>query len=160
MFTPTPIFVATGLRAARARRRERDAQVRAGGEVTREVQVDRAVDYYQTTMRYTFTNAKPEAVEVELTQGGLDYGWQWWLHRGRARMSREEMLAHVATHGGYHRGAVGRILSQLSLTDSHTSRVIPARTMRALVRAISHMARTLPGLSRSRRMKLMTLCPA
>jgi hypothetical protein len=45
------------------------------GEVTREVQVDRAVDYYQTTMRYTFTNAKPEAVEVELTQGGLDYGW-------------------------------------------------------------------------------------
>jgi hypothetical protein len=45
------------------------------GEVTREVQVDRAVDYYQTTMSYTFTNAKPEAVEVELTQGGLDYGW-------------------------------------------------------------------------------------
>jgi uncharacterized damage-inducible protein DinB len=32
-----------------------------------------------------------------------------------ARMSREEMLAHVATHGGYHRGAVGRILSQLSI---------------------------------------------
>jgi uncharacterized damage-inducible protein DinB len=33
-----------------------------------------------------------------------------------ARMSREEMLAHVITHGGYHRGAVGRILSQLSIT--------------------------------------------
>lgn len=30
-------------------------------------------------------------------------------------MSREEMLAHVATHGGYHRGAVGRILAQVSL---------------------------------------------
>jgi uncharacterized damage-inducible protein DinB len=27
-------------------------------------------------------------------------------------MSRQEMLAHVATHGGYHRGAVGRILAQ------------------------------------------------
>lgn len=27
-------------------------------------------------------------------------------------MSREEMLAHVATHGGYHRGAVGRIMVQ------------------------------------------------
>ena len=27
-------------------------------------------------------------------------------------MSREEMLAHVATHGGYHRGAVGRIMAQ------------------------------------------------
>jgi uncharacterized damage-inducible protein DinB len=27
-------------------------------------------------------------------------------------MSREEMLAHVVTHGGYHRGAVGRIMAQ------------------------------------------------
>jgi uncharacterized damage-inducible protein DinB len=27
-------------------------------------------------------------------------------------MSREEMLAHVATHGGYHRGAVGRVMAQ------------------------------------------------
>ena len=30
-------------------------------------------------------------------------------------MSREEMLAHVVTHGGYHRGAVGRIMAQLQL---------------------------------------------
>lgn len=30
-------------------------------------------------------------------------------------MSREEMLAHVVTHGGYHRGAVGRIMAQLSI---------------------------------------------
>lgn len=30
-------------------------------------------------------------------------------------MSREEMLAHVATHGAYHRGAVGRILAQAEL---------------------------------------------
>jgi uncharacterized damage-inducible protein DinB len=30
-------------------------------------------------------------------------------------MSREEMLAHVATHGDYHRGAVGRIMPQLSV---------------------------------------------
>ena len=30
------------------------------------------------------------------------------------RMSREEMLGHVITHGSYHRGAVGRIMSQLS----------------------------------------------
>jgi uncharacterized damage-inducible protein DinB len=30
-------------------------------------------------------------------------------------MSREEMLAHIVTHGGYHRGAVGRILAQLQL---------------------------------------------
>jgi uncharacterized damage-inducible protein DinB len=32
------------------------------------------------------------------------------------RMSREEMLAHVVLHGGYHRGAIGRILAQLSIT--------------------------------------------
>jgi uncharacterized damage-inducible protein DinB len=30
-------------------------------------------------------------------------------------MSREEMLAHVATHGDYHRGAVGRVMPQLSV---------------------------------------------
>jgi len=30
-------------------------------------------------------------------------------------MSREEMLAHIVTHGGYHRGAVGRIMAQLQL---------------------------------------------
>lgn len=31
-------------------------------------------------------------------------------------MSREEILAHIVTHGGYHRGAVGRIMEQLQLT--------------------------------------------
>ncbi|WP_375452648.1 DinB family protein [uncultured Devosia sp.] len=31
-------------------------------------------------------------------------------------MSRQEMLTHVALHGGYHRGEVGRILWQLSVT--------------------------------------------
>ncbi len=57
---------------------ERSARyrVRVNGEVVREVEVDRAVDFYRTTMRYTFTNAKPEPVVVELTQGGLDrYSW-------------------------------------------------------------------------------------
>jgi len=46
------------------------------GQVVSEVQVDRAIEYYRTAMRYTFTNAKPEAVEVELTQSGL--GRYWW----------------------------------------------------------------------------------
>lgn len=32
----------------------------------------------------------------------------------RGCMTREEMLAHVVTHGGYHRGEAGRILTQLS----------------------------------------------
>ena len=30
-------------------------------------------------------------------------------------MSREEMIMHVALHGGYHRGEVGRLLTRLSL---------------------------------------------
>jgi len=56
---------------------ERSARYRVieAGQVVREVEAERAVTYYRTTMRYTFTNAKPEAVEVELTQAGLDYGW-------------------------------------------------------------------------------------
>ncbi|MGC1269645.1 MAG: DUF4139 domain-containing protein [Croceibacterium sp.] len=56
---------------------ERSARYRVtvNGQPVREVQVDRAIDYYRTTMRYTFTNAKPEPVEVELVQGGLDRGW-------------------------------------------------------------------------------------
>jgi uncharacterized damage-inducible protein DinB len=30
-------------------------------------------------------------------------------------MSREEMLTHVVTHAGYHRGEVGQIMKQLSI---------------------------------------------
>jgi uncharacterized damage-inducible protein DinB len=33
----------------------------------------------------------------------------------RGTMSRAEMLAHIITHGGYHRGAVGRIMAQLAI---------------------------------------------
>ncbi len=32
------------------------------------------------------------------------------------RMAREEMLMHVVLHGGYHRGAIGRIMAQLSMS--------------------------------------------
>jgi len=55
---------------------ERSARYRIieNGETVREVQVDRAVDYYRTTMRYTLTNAKAEPVDVELVQAGLDRG--------------------------------------------------------------------------------------
>jgi hypothetical protein len=44
------------------------------GSVTT-VTSERPVEFWRTTMRYTFTNAKPVSVEVELTQGGLDRGW-------------------------------------------------------------------------------------
>lgn len=45
-----------------------------------------------------------EAVAFTFTDGDKGY------------MTREEMLTHVALHGGYHRGEVGRILWQLSIT--------------------------------------------
>jgi hypothetical protein len=50
-------------------------RVLVDGEVKQTVEVERPVDYFRTVMRYTFTNAKPQAVTVELTQGGLDSGW-------------------------------------------------------------------------------------
>ena len=52
-------------------------------------------------------------------------------------MSREEMLGHVILHGGYHRGEVGRILSQLSITPPwdtlavHLHRSEPSRRRQA-----------------------------
>ncbi|HWK41422.1 MAG TPA: DUF4139 domain-containing protein [Croceibacterium sp.] len=56
---------------------ERSARYRVvvDGQTVREVEIDRAVDYYRTTMRYTFTNAKSTPAEVELVQAGLDRGW-------------------------------------------------------------------------------------
>jgi hypothetical protein len=56
---------------------ERSARYRVtiNGEEVRTIEVDRTVDYWRTTMRYTLTNAKPAPVQVELVQGGLDYGW-------------------------------------------------------------------------------------
>ena len=50
-------------------------QVFKDGELVRETKAQYAVTYWRTTMRYTLTNAKPEPVEVELIQSGLDQGW-------------------------------------------------------------------------------------
>ncbi len=58
---------------------ERSARYRVtvNGQEVKTVEIDRAVDYWRTTMRYTLTNAKPTPVDVELVQAGLDHGW-WW----------------------------------------------------------------------------------
>ncbi len=48
------------------------------GEVVNEVESDRPVEYYRTTMRYTMTNAKSQPVDIDLVQSGLDRGW--WSH--------------------------------------------------------------------------------
>ena len=46
------------------------------GSETRTITLERPKTYYRTVMRYTLTNAKPEPVEVQLTQSGL--GRSWW----------------------------------------------------------------------------------
>ncbi|MCB2075984.1 MAG: DUF4139 domain-containing protein [Novosphingobium sp.] len=50
-------------------------QVIRDGKTAETAEVQRAVRYYRTTMRYTFTNAKSRPVEAELIQAGLDHGW-------------------------------------------------------------------------------------
>jgi uncharacterized damage-inducible protein DinB len=68
--------------------------------------------------------ALDEAIDFTFTDG--DAG----------RMSREEILLHVVTHGGYHRGNVGQVLKSLSLApprDLYTRFLHhsePARRMR------------------------------
>ena len=83
---------------------------------------------------YTATNT-PETPTLEALRDAVAASDRWYVdHVGalapeqlaqslafaftdgaRGRMSREEMLMHVITHGSYHRGGVGRILSQASI---------------------------------------------
>jgi uncharacterized damage-inducible protein DinB len=60
--------------------------------------------WYLDYLRMVSSATLSEAVAFTFTDGDKDY------------MTREEMLTHVALHGGYHRGEVGRILWQLSIT--------------------------------------------
>lgn len=48
--------------------------------------------------------ALPEVLDFTFTDGD------------RGRMSREEILLHVLTHGGYHRGNVGQVLKSIAVT--------------------------------------------
>lgn len=50
-------------------------RVTVAGQAPRTVTVERQREYYRTTMRYTITNARPDAVTVDLTQAGLDNYW-------------------------------------------------------------------------------------
>ncbi|HEV7317685.1 MAG TPA: DinB family protein [Ensifer sp.] len=61
----------------------------------------------------------------------------------KGAMSREEMLMHVALHGGYHRGEVGRIVWRLGITPPwdtfavHLHQAEPARRLQGEVRSMS-----------------------
>lgn len=53
----------------------------------------------------------------ELTQPQLDERLAFTFTDGdKGLMSREEILAHVITHGAYHRGEVGRLMKSAALT--------------------------------------------
>ena len=52
------------------------------------------------------------SVSAETLSESLEFGF---TDGQNGRMSREEMLVHVVTHGSYHRGAVGRVMAQLSI---------------------------------------------
>lgn len=57
-------------------------------------------------LSYVASVAAPQLSEV------IDFSF---TDGDRGRMSREEILLHVLTHGGYHRGNVGQVLKSLSI---------------------------------------------
>lgn len=60
--------------------------------------------WYLDYLRNSSSISLSETLPFTFTDGDLGY------------MSREEMLTHVVLHGGYHRGEIGRMLWQLSIT--------------------------------------------
>ena len=62
------------------------------------------------------TDAWYTSYVASLTPASLSYVVDFAFTDGdRGRMSREEMLLHVVTHGGYHRGNVGQVLKAISI---------------------------------------------
>jgi len=61
----------------------------------------------------------------------------------KGSMSRQEMLTHVIIHGGYHRGEVGRLLSQISIAPPwdtfavHLHQIEPSRRLQAVIEPLS-----------------------
>jgi len=53
---------------------------------------------------------------ASLVESDLSHALDFTFADGdRGRMSREEILLHVITHGGYHRGNVGQVLKSISV---------------------------------------------
>jgi uncharacterized damage-inducible protein DinB len=59
--------------------------------------------WYLDYVRSLTPSALTEVVNFDFTDGD------------RGSMSREEMLLHIATHGGYHRGNVGQVLKSIAI---------------------------------------------
>ncbi|MGF6653616.1 putative damage-inducible protein DinB [Paraburkholderia youngii] len=60
--------------------------------------------WYLDYLRNASSTSLSETIPFVFTDGDKGY------------MSRDEMLTHVVVHSGYHRGEVGRILWQISIT--------------------------------------------
>jgi uncharacterized damage-inducible protein DinB len=60
-------------------------------------------EWYEQYVASLSASTLAEVIDFQFTDG--DSG----------RMSREEILLHVITHGGYHRGNVGQVLKSLSI---------------------------------------------
>jgi uncharacterized damage-inducible protein DinB len=67
-------------------------------------------DIRQTDLWYIDYTARLAAKELEESIGFH------FTDGSKGRMTREEMLAHVIAHSGYHRGEVGRLLPQIETT--------------------------------------------
>lgn len=65
----------------------------------------------------------------------------------RGRMTREEMLLHVITHGGYHRGNVGQVLKSIAVApprDLYTRFLHQSEPVRRSADAVHHVALERP----------------
>jgi len=96
--------------------------------------------WYLDYLRTATASMLGESVPFVFTDGDSGY------------MTREEMLTHVVTHGGYHRGEVGRILKQVSAVAGpefklpwdtyavHLHRTEPARRLQGNAPRESHVS--------------------
>jgi hypothetical protein len=55
--------------------------------------VETQKEYYRTTMRYIVTNAKSQAVTVDLIQSGLNQYWYWQDDRVVSESIKGEQLS-------------------------------------------------------------------
>jgi len=70
-----------------------------GSRTTAETDVLTTTEFWQTRMRYTLTNARPEPVTVDLYQSGLDHYWHDTRIKSESlpseRISADEIVWHV-----------------------------------------------------------------
>lgn len=128
------LYAEVGKLDAKAQAAERHAAIRLLNHIA---VVDQIFAAHLAGQAHGFAASNtPETPTLEALRAAVAKTDQWYVHYvpglsdaelaepmhftftdgEKGTLSREEMLAHVLTHGGYHRGAVGRILAQVALT--------------------------------------------